>query len=157
MDASQEFLIGAKTQLIVYEIMKGKSLTEIAREQGVSRQYVHQIKKRIGQFKVRKPKEKKLTKKELEAQLKEEAKEKAKLQAEIDEMKQREWKEHLSLAFDEVKKVLHNAFGGMVQLLRFEHVDGSGYWFTFELINDTRRQTYRVGHDEINKVVNGGN
>lgn len=149
MNASQELLIGVKTQMIVYEIMKGKSLSEIAREQGVSRQYVHQIKSRIGKFKVRKPKEKKPKKKELEAQLQAEAIEKAKMQAEIDELKQREWKEQLSLAYDKVKEVLHNSFGGTVCLLRFEHVDSSGYWFTFELINDRRRQTYRVGHSEI--------
>ena len=149
MEAEQKLLISGKTQMIVYEIQAGKSLSEIAREQGVSRQCVHQIKKRIGKFKVRKTKEKKLSKKELEAQLREEAKEKAIMQAEIDELKQREWKEHLSLAFGEVTRVLHNAFGGTVYLLRFEHVDASGYWFTFELTNDSRRQTYRVGHDEI--------
>lgn len=150
-------LINEKTQKIVEEIGQGKSLSEIAREHGVSRQRVHQIKNSIGKFKVSKPKVKKLSNKEFEAMLKAEAREKAKLQAELDELKQREWKENLSLAYDKVKEVLHKAFGETVQLLRFEHVDSSGYWFTFELINDRRRQTYRVGHDEINKVDNGGN
>lgn len=149
MDATREFLIGAKTQLIVSEIEKGKSLSEIAREQGVSRQRVHQIKNKIGKFKVRAPKARKLSKKELETQLRTEAIEKARMQAELDEFKQREWKEKLSLAYDKVKEVLHKAFGGTVILLRFEHVDASGYWFTFELINGRDRQTYRVGHDEI--------
>lgn len=149
VEAKQELLIGEKTQLIVYEIAKGKNLSEIAREMGVSRQYVHQIKKRIGKFKVRAPKAKKLKKKELEAQLRAEAREKAKMQAEIDELKQREWKEHLSFAFGKVSKVLRKAFGGAVHLLRFEHVDASGYWFTFELINDNRRQTYCVRHYEL--------
>ena len=138
-----------KTQKIVEEILQGKRLSEIAREYGLSRQRIHQIKTRIGKHNVRTPKEKKPKKKELEAQLKAEAREKAKLQAELDELKQREWKEHLSLAYDKVKEVLHKAFGGAVQFLRFEHIDSSGYWFTFELINDRRRQTYRVGHDEI--------
>lgn len=146
--------IEEKTKKIVEEIGQGKRLSEIARDHGVSRQRVHQIKTRIGKVKVIKPK--KLTKKELEAQLKAEAKEKAKLQEEIDELKQKEWKEHLSIAFENVKEILHNAFGGLVTLLRFEHVDGSGYWFSFELINDRTRQSYRVGHDEINKVDNGG-
>lgn len=149
MDATQNLLISEKTQIIVYEIVQGKSLSEIAREHGVSRQRVHQIKNRMGSFKVRIPKERKISKKELEAQLRAEAREKARMQAEIDELKQREWKEHLSLAYAMVKEVLRKAFGETVHLLRFEHVDGSGYWFTFELINDDRRQTYRVGHDEI--------
>lgn len=138
-----------RTQKIVDEILQGKSLSEIAREQGLSRQRIHQIKTRIGKYKVRTPKEKKLTKKELEARLQAEAREKAKMQEKIDELKQKVWKENLSLAFDKVKEVLCKSFGGTVQLLRFEHVDSSGYWFTFELINDRRRQTYRVGHSEI--------
>jgi hypothetical protein len=138
-----------RTQKIVDEILQGKRLSEIAREQGLSRQRIHQIKTRIGKYKIRTPKEKKLKKKELEARLQAEAREKAKMQQEIDELKQKVWKENLSLAFDKVKEVLHKSFGGTVQLLRFEHVDSSGYWFTFELINDRRRQTYRVGHSEI--------
>ena len=148
MDDTAKLLISEKTQKIVEEIGRGKGLSEIARDHGVSRQRVHQIKERIGKYKVRTPK--KLTKRELEAQLKAEAKEKAKLQAEIDELKQKEWKEHLSSAFDKAKEILHKAFGGTVYWLRFEHVDSSGYWFTFELTNDGTRQTYRVGHDEIN-------
>lgn len=153
MDVTQKLLISEKTQIIVYEIQAGKSLSEIAREHGVSRQRVHQIKNMIGKFKVCKPKMKKISKKELEELLRTEAKEKARMQAEIDELKQREWKEHLSLAYDKVKEVLHKAFGGTVHLLRFEHVDASGYWFTFELTNDSRRQTYRVGHDEIGGIT----
>lgn len=142
-------MISEKTQKIIEEIGQGKSLSEIARDNCVSRQRVHEIKSRIGKYKVRTPKEKKPSKKELEARLKAEAREKAKLQAEVDELKQKEWKEHLSLAFTKVSEVLSKAFGGTVHLLRFEHVDGAGYWFTFELINDKTRQTYRVDHDEI--------
>lgn len=142
-------MISEKTQEIIKDIECGKSLSEIARENGVSRQRVHQVKTNIGKYKVRTPKEKKLTKKELEAQLVAEAREKAKLQAEVDALKQKEWKEQLSLAFTKVKEVLTKAFGGTVHLLRFEHVDEAGYWFTFELTNNSTRQTYRVGHDEI--------
>lgn len=149
MDGTQNLLISEKTQIIIYEILSGKNLSEIARDHGVSRQRIHQIKNRIGKFKVCKPKVKKISKKALEEQLRTEAREKARMQAEIDELHRREWEEHLSLAFVKVKEVLNNAFGGTVHLLRYEHVDASGYWFTFELINDSRRQTYRVGHDEI--------
>lgn len=149
-------MISEKTQEIIKDIERGKSLSEIARENGVSRQRVHQVKTNIGKYKARTPKEKKPTKKEkkptkkeLKAQLVAEAREKAKLQAEVDALKQKEWKEQLSLAFTKVKEVLSKAFGGTVHLLRFEHVDEAGYWFTFELTNNSTRQTYRVGHNEI--------
>lgn len=59
------------------------------------------------------------------------------------------WQERLPLAFSAIKRELAPRFGGLVRLLRFEHVDAAGYWFTFELENDTRRQTWRVGHNEI--------
>lgn len=147
-------MISEKTQKIIEEIKSKKSLSEIARDNGVSRQRVHEIKSKIGKY--RTPKEKKtirknLTKKEIEDRLEAEIREKAILQAEIDALKQKEWKEHLSLAFDKLNDVLSKAFGGTVRLLRFEHVDGAGYWFSFELINDSTRQTYRVGHDEIGR------
>jgi predicted DNA-binding protein YlxM (UPF0122 family) len=142
-------MISEKTQEIIKDIERGKSLSEIARENGVSRQRVHQVKTNIGKYKARTPKEKKPTKKELKAQLVAEAREKAKLQAEVDALKQKEWNEQLSLAFTKVKEVLSKAFGGTVHLLRFEHVDEAGYWFTFELTNSSTRQTYRVGHNEI--------
>ena len=143
-------MISGKTQKIVEEIGQGKKLSKIAKDNGVSRQRVHQIKVNMNKPKKEKmPKEKKLKKREIEILLILEAREKARLQAEVDELKQKEWREHLSLAFAKVEEVLHEAFGGTVSLLRFEHVDGSGYWFTFELINDSTRQTYRIGHDEI--------
>jgi hypothetical protein len=31
------------------------------------------------------------------------------------------------------------------------HVDKAGYWFSFELINDDRRQTYCVRHTDFSK------
>jgi hypothetical protein len=33
--------------------------------------------------------------------------------------------------------------------LRFEHVDAAAYWFTFELVNDDRRQTWCVRHGDL--------
>lgn len=34
--------------------------------------------------------------------------------------------------------------------LQLEHVDASGYWYSFELVNDSRRQTWVIRHYEIN-------
>jgi hypothetical protein len=33
--------------------------------------------------------------------------------------------------------------------LRFEHVDAAAYWYTFELVNDDRRQTWCVRHSDL--------
>lgn len=51
-------------------------------------------------------------------------------------------------AYRHLLKVLKQAFGGTYYNIKFEHVDGAGFWFTFELVNDKTRQTYRVNHDE---------
>lgn len=51
-------------------------------------------------------------------------------------------------AYKHLLKVLKNAFGGTYCRIRFEHVDKAGFWFTFELVNDKTRQTYRVNHEE---------
>lgn len=38
---------------------------------------------------------------------------------------------------------------GTVQFLTLEHIDKVGYWFTFELCNDSARQTYCVRHTDL--------
>ena len=140
-----------QTQSIIKAIQQNnKSLSEIAREYGISRQRVHQIKVNMNKPKKEKiPKEKKLKKREIEILLILEAREKARRQAEVDALKQKEWKERLSDAYAKIQDVLNKSFNQTYQFLRFEHVDGAGYWFTFELINDSRRQTYCIRHNEI--------
>ena len=59
------------------------------------------------------------------------------------------WKVKLPFALAKCQKSLNLIFPGMVKNLNFEHVDATGYWFTFELINDIRRQTYSVRHNEL--------
>lgn len=39
---------------------------------------------------------------------------------------------------------LRKMFGNLPCNVRFEHKDDSGYWYTFYLVNDSRRQTIRV-------------
>jgi hypothetical protein len=59
-------------------------------------------------------------------------------------------------AYRHLLKVLKSAFGGTYCLIKFEHVDTAGFWFTFELVNDKTRQTYRVNHDEAkNEFIKG--
>ena len=36
-----------------------------------------------------------------------------------------------------------------IRKLVLDHIDNAGYWFTFELDNDNRRQTYCVRHIDL--------
>ena len=40
---------------------------------------------------------------------------------------------------------------GSVLNVRLEHVDEAGYWFSYELVQDSRRQTWCVRHWEVEK------
>lgn len=70
---------------------------------------------------------------------------------ERDKEKLKKWNELLPLAYSEARKTLNKVFPNTLQLLHFEHVDEGGYWFTFNLINDERMQTYAVRHYEIER------
>lgn len=59
------------------------------------------------------------------------------------------WKELIPAACGTCSKKLYETFPNMVRLLKFEHVDAGGFWFTFQLENDPRRQTYVVRHEEV--------
>lgn len=59
------------------------------------------------------------------------------------------WKELIPQAFEKCRSDLNKVFPNLLTLLRFEHVDAGGYWFTFELVNDSRRQTYAVRHQDF--------
>lgn len=63
--------------------------------------------------------------------------------------KLKKWNDALPLAFAECRKQLEAVFPRVLTLLHFEHVDEGGYWFTFQLTNDERRQTYCIRHHEI--------
>jgi len=70
--------------------------------------------------------------------------------SETNERIQREqWEKRIPQATAEFHVRMNKTFPNMVTNVRFEHVDASGYWFTFELSNDKRRQTYAVRHTEI--------
>lgn len=44
---------------------------------------------------------------------------------------------------------LRAKYGAAVRSIRLEHVDAVGYWFSYELENDDRRQTWCVRHSEV--------
>ena len=60
---------------------------------------------------------------------------------------------YIEMATELMHQELKTIIGGLVKNLRFEHADASGYWFTFELINDSRRQTWCIRPDEVKKAI----
>ena len=66
-----------------------------------------------------------------------------------EEARQRQWMDKIARAFEVICEELQSRFGYGVRLLKFEHVDGAGYWFSFELEQDATRQTWCVRHEEV--------
>ena len=44
---------------------------------------------------------------------------------------------------------LRKMYGGSVRNVVLDHVDAAGYWFSYELVQDSRRQVHRVKHSEL--------
>ena len=59
------------------------------------------------------------------------------------------WNELLPQAYEKCRRELNAIFPNLVTMLHFEHVDAGGFWFTFELINDPRKQTYALRHSDL--------
>ncbi len=89
------------------------------------------------------------TKAELYARLHAQELENIKLCKKLEAEKIREWERKLPGAFEKLRAVLREHFGSLATMIKYEHVDESGYWFTFELINDNCRQSFRINHNEI--------
>lgn len=66
----------------------------------------------------------------------------------VDEQ-QKEWMLRISDATEWITGFLNKTFPRMWCKLRFEHVDAAAYWYTFELVNDDRRQTWCVRHSDL--------
>lgn len=61
----------------------------------------------------------------------------------------KEWERMQGAACTLFHKTIDEIFPNMVYNAKFEHVDAAGYWFTFELVNDNRVQTYCVRHSDL--------
>ena len=88
------------------------------------------------------------TKSELYEQIDALTKENIKLQEKLDEEKQKRWlsnKDKAITAFFSTVPVTVL----QIRKLVLDHIDNAGYWFTFELDNDNRRQTYCVRHTDL--------
>lgn len=49
--------------------------------------------------------------------------------------------------------MLNKTFPGLACNVRFEHQDAGGWWYTFELVNDPRRQTWAVRESDIDNAA----
>ena len=72
-----------------------------------------------------------------------------KLNSEKMKRQREEWDKLRPLATEIFYKKVNKIFPNMVCKVTLEHVDASGFWFTFELQNDSRRQTYAIRHEEL--------
>lgn len=59
------------------------------------------------------------------------------------------WNEMLPQAYEKCRHELNAVFPNLLCNLHFEHVDAGGFWFTFELVNDPRKQTYALRHSDL--------
>ena len=76
-------------------------------------------------------------------------KENEKLNAEISRKQQEEWDRLRPKATEIFHREMNKVFPEMVCKVTLEHIDSSGFWFTFELKNDSRRQTYAIRHTDL--------
>lgn len=68
---------------------------------------------------------------------------------ELERERRREWELKIPAAAMVMCEFLERTFPRMWCNVRFEHVDAAGYWYTFELKNDSRRQTWSVRHSDL--------
>lgn len=88
------------------------------------------------------------TKAELYAQIDALTKENIALQAKLDAEEHERWLRNRDAAFE----VFYNKVPFLAREMwniTLDHIDKSGYWFTFELRADSSRQTYCVRHTDL--------
>ena len=76
-------------------------------------------------------------------------KEYEKLNSERLQKQQEEWDKLRPKATEIFHREMNKVFPEMVCKVTLEHIDLSGFWFTFELKNDSRRQTYVIRHTDM--------
>ena len=99
------------------------------------------------------PCEGRMTKSEKKAEMQKQMefleRENRKMREEIARKQQEEWDKLRPKAAEIFYKEMNKIFPEMVCKVSLEHIDSSGFWFTFELKNDSRRQTYAIRHTDL--------
>lgn len=88
------------------------------------------------------------TKSELYAQVDALTRENIALQEQLEAQERKQWNEKKDNAVAAFYKSVPFMAREMVNVT-LEHIDKSGYWFTFELFSDNRKQTYCVRHTDL--------
>ena len=91
------------------------------------------------------------TKSELYAQIDALTKECAKLQEQLDAEKHRRWERCRGKA----QRIFYESIPFtvlQVRKLMLDHIDDSGYWFSFNVDQDEIRQTYCVRHSDLEEA-----
>lgn len=83
-----------------------------------------------------------LTKQQMREQIEE-------LSNKLNEENKRRWEAKTEIAVITFYRLIEKVFPTGVKKVTFEHVDAGGYWFTFELSNDSTRQTFAVRHSDL--------
>ena len=122
---------------------QGKTFQEIADIYGCSKQYIHQI--ACGKTKV---KMKAPSKAELYAQIDALTRENIAMQERLDAEERERWNKLKDKALEVFYKKVP-FFSSEMYFVQLDHIDKAGYWFTFELWNDSTKQTYCVRHTDL--------
>ena len=90
-----------------------------------------------------------MKKAEMQRQMEFLERENKRMREEITRKQQEEWEKLRPKAAEIFHREMNKVFPEMVCRVTLEHIDSSGFWFTFELKNDSRRQTYAIRHTDL--------
>lgn len=88
------------------------------------------------------------TKDELRAQINALQRENIRLQDKLDAEERERWYKKKDQAVSMFYRLVP-FFPRDIVNLDLDHIDKAGYWFNFEIINDSRKQTYCVRHTDL--------
>lgn len=66
----------------------------------------------------------------------------------IQQLNMEKWSKLIPKATSKCHEILNNRIKGIYKNITFVHVDESGFWFNYELLDGTK-QTYAIRHEEI--------
>lgn len=92
------------------------------------------------------------TKHELHAQIAMLTIENEQLKKQLEAEERRLWQSRKYEAFEVFYNVVPFSKNELC-MVALEHIDKAGYWFTFECITDSRKQTYCVRHTDFEEVL----
>ena len=91
---------------------------------------------------------KKPTKSELYEQIEYLERENERLRNELHREQRKTWESRKPEAHKAFFNTINSIFG-TVKNVNLDHIDEAGFWFSFELDNDDRRQTYVIRHTDF--------